>query len=292
MTDNDGTDGKYGGFVFDNDPSTETDRGWAGVDWTGDRRVVAAVLLVIAVVVLAAVVQPLVMSAVTSLLGGESGDTGNAVPGTPAGTAATAATSQTRSTEAATAGNPAATSPTTTISLLTSTSPTLTTRTPTPTPPAATLTPTPTRTPRPTATPTPAVTPTRTDSGTATAGDGTETGTRPATSGERSPRIEAFTVTDRSEEGIATLDAAWTVTDPDSNLAAVQVTLVADPAGEARTVERRRFDVSGAQSTGTTTFGVPKGEGMVYELRIEVTDAAGNTALSLTREGVDGSPDE
>jgi hypothetical protein len=263
------------------------------VDWTGDRRVIAAVLLVIVAVVLAAVVQPLVMGAVTSLLDWGSEATGTPASDTPTGTAVTANTDRTNSAEAATAGNPGATSRTTTTSLRTSMSPTPTSTTQTPTPPAVTPPPTPPAvTPPPTQPPipTPAVTPRRTNSGTATAGDGTDTGIRSATSDERSPRIEAFTITDRSD-GAATLDVAWNVTDPNSNLAAVRVMLVADPAGEARTIERRRFDASEAQSTGTTTFVVPEGMGSVYELRIAVTDTAGNTAFLLAREVADGSPD-
>lgn len=108
--------------------------------------------------------------------------------------------------------------------------------------------------------------------------------------GERSPVSETFTVTDRSSGGAAIFDVAWNVTDPNSDLVAVRVSLVADPDSGARIIEQRRFDAGGAQSAGSTTFEVAGGD--VYELRIEVVDRSGNTAFSLTRAVADGSPDE
>ena len=95
----------------------------------------------------------------------------------------------------------------------------------------------------------------------------------------------------RSGDGAATFDVAWNVSDPDRDLTGVNVTLVADPDGEARTVEQHRFDAGGARTTGSTTFAVPDGGGETYEVSIEVTDGAGNTVFELSREVADGRPD-
>jgi len=71
----------------------------------------------------------------------------------------------------------------------------------------------------------------------------------------------------------------------------IEVTIVADPDGEARTVASRRFDAGGASTVGDGTFEVEDGSGAVYEVRMEVTDGAGNSAFTLTREVADGEPD-
>lgn len=120
-------------------------------------------------------------------------------------------------------------------------------------------------------------------------GDGSGNGTGGAS--ERSPAIDTFSVTDRSADGAATFDIGWNVSDVDRNLVDVQVSLVADPDGEARTVERLSFDAGGARTTGNTTFDVSGGGGEVYEVGIEVVDGAGNTAFELRREVADGSVD-
>jgi hypothetical protein len=290
MADPDGTDeDEYGGFVFGDERTTDDESG-ATVDGLDAGTVTAAVLLVVAVVVLAAVAQPLV-GAVTNLFGGGAGGaggSGGAESATPAGTSETAGA--VAGTEGATETTNEARTATSGETQRTSVSPTPS-PTATQTPQTATPTATPTPTTTPTVTPTATSTPAPTDGNeSTTAGDGAENGT--ATPGARSPTIQTVAVTDRSGGGAATFDVAVNVTDPDGDLAAVQVTLVADPGGESRTVAQRRLDASGAQSMGTATFEVPEGGGTVYEVRIEATDDAGNTAFSLTRVVADGDPDE
>jgi hypothetical protein len=291
MADPDGTDeDEYGGFVFGDERTTDDESG-ATADGLDAGTVTAAVLLVVAVVVLAAVAQPLV-GAVTNLLGGDSGGAGDSGEVGGAGSATPTGTSEmagaVAGTERTTETTNEARTATSSVTQRTSVSPT-STQTPQTATPVTTSTATPTTTPTvtPTATPTPA--PTDSNEST-TGGDGAENGT--ATPGARSPTIQTVAVTDRSSGGAATFDVAVNVTDPDGDLAGVTVTLVADPGGESRTVAQRRLDASGAQSTGTVTFEVPEGGGTVYEVRVEATDDAGNTAFSLTRVVADGDPDE
>ncbi|HET7322923.1 MAG TPA: hypothetical protein VFJ06_01180, partial [Halococcus sp.] len=227
-----------GGFVFGEERATDESDTLLG---DGLSLTVAAALLlvvaVVAVVVLAAVVQP---------LGGGSKDT---APGESAGTTPMPGTVEVR-TETVRSGG-------LTDSVMTARQPSVSsppTATTPPTQPPSARPPTATQTTTTTATSrtTPATTETATATERTTVGGETESAT--ATSGERSPTIEAFTITDRSSSGTATFDVAWTVTDPDSDLVALEVSLVAGPDDEARVVERRRFDAGGAQTAGSTTF--------------------------------------
>lgn len=130
---------------------------------------------------------------------------------------------------------------------------------------------------------------TATDADESGAGDGDESPT--ATPGSRSPVVESFDVADGSNDTVAVFDVSWTVADPDDDLSGVTVGLVADPDGEARTVAERSFDAGGSESSAGTRFAVPDGAGSTYELRIEATDADGNTVFELTRAVADGEPD-
>jgi hypothetical protein len=244
-------DDDYGGFVFGDEQSADTDS-------TDDRLrnpVVAVALLLVAIVVLAAIAYPFASSAMSGLFGGSSGDAGAGnVPAGPSGTASVMAGTEPADEQAATS-NPMLDTPA----------------------PTAIDEPTPTATDRSDpSTPTMTDTPTPTATGTATSA---------------APMIASFTATDRSGGGTARFDVGWNVTDPDSDLVAVRVTLVADPDGEARTVLQRRFDAGGAQSASGTTVEVSDGGGTTYELAIEVVDSTGNTAFELTRVVADGGPD-
>lgn len=269
-----------GGFVF-GDGRTDDESG-ATIAGFDAETIAAAALLVVVVVVLVYVAQLLVTGAVTDLLGGNADGSadGSAVPnGTVTGTTTVGTASATGTT--GTAGENGRTDGTTTVTQQPSASPS--------SPPTAT----PTRTETATATTTATPTQSGGDGGTEAGdggGDGTEGET--ATPDERSPVIGAFTITDRSAGGTAVFDVAWNVSDPDRDLVAVRVSLVADSDGEARIVEQRRFDAGGAQATGSTTFEVPDGAGETYEVRIEVVDGNGNTVFSLTRVVADGRPDE
>ncbi|EMA38992.1 hypothetical protein [Halococcus hamelinensis] len=130
---------------------------------------------------------------------------------------------------------------------------------------------------------------TPTDADESGAGDGDESPT--ATPGSRSPVVESFDVADGSNDTVAVFDVSWTVADPDDDLSGVTVGLVADPDGDARTVAERSFDAGGSESSAGTRFAVPDGAGSTYELRIEATDADGNTVFELTRAVADGEPD-
>jgi cytoskeletal protein RodZ len=248
----------HGGFVFGDDRSGETD----ATDDRISRKAVAAAVFFVAVVVFAALAYPFVSSAVTGLFGGGSGDAGMANATTGPSTVDATTTAEPTDERAATGATPTSTTTSATQAPATTVT---TTRTEPATP---TDTATPTATGASTATPTPA-----------------ETATPVA------PTVESFTVTDRSDGGTARFDVGWNVTDADSDLVAVRVTLVADPDGEARTVAQRRFDAGGAQSSGETTFEVSGGSGAAYELSIEVVDTSGNTAFELARVVADGSPD-
>lgn len=281
MTDTDADD-EHDGFVFENDAASQPTGDDAETERSADRRVIGAlvVVAVIVLVVFAAVVIPPVASTVTGLFDDGSANVGNTTSDTAVGASTTAGTGEPDSTASTTGNGPAATNATAPVRR--------TNRSPTPTAPAG---PTATTTPTTTATATPTTTTTRTVNETATDSK-IETANGTTSPSDRSPRIESFTVTDRSDDGTATLDVEWTVTDPERGLTDVTVRLVTDLDGDARTVERRRFDAGGKETTGDTTFTVPDGSGSVYEVRIEVTDNSGNTAFELTRVVADGDPDE
>lgn len=247
----------HGGFVFGDERAADAD----ATDDRVPRRAVAAAVFVVALLLFAAVAYPFVSSAVTGLFGGGSDDAGAAngttEPGDTSG--GELAGEQTTTTDAP--GERADTTPDV--------------RTPTDT---AKATATATDGSTPTATPTP----TRTDT--------TETATAD-TATSAAPTVESFTVTDRSAGGTARFDVGWNVTDADSDLVAVRVTIVADPDGEARTVAQRRFDAGGARTAGGGSFEVPEGSGAAYEIGIEVADGGDNTAFELTRVVADGEPD-
>lgn len=246
-----------GGFVFGEERTTGGERDVG--DRLTDGTVVVAILLVAIVIVAvaaAAVVQP---------FGSGSGGAENKAPDGSAATTTAGAASGTDRAETGAVDGPAAT--TTIAATVTTTSATQT------------------------ATATPATTETATPTESENQTGRNETETTTATD-ERSPVIESFTVTDRSSGGAAVFDVAWNVTDPNSDLVAVRVSLVADPDGEAKIIEQRRFDAGGAQSVGSTTFEIPDGGGEVYELRIEAVDGSGNTVFSLTRAVANGNPDE
>lgn len=249
----------HGGFVFGDERAAEAD----ATDDRVPRRAVAAAVFVVALLLFAAVAYPFVSSAVTGLFGGGSDDAGatngTTEPGDTSG-------SQLAGEQATTTDAPGERVDTTPDA-----------RTPTDTA-TATATATATDGSTPTATPTP----TRTDT--------TETATAETVT-SAAPTIESFTVTDRSADGTARFDVGWNVTDADSDLVAVRVTIVADPDGEARTVAQRRFDAGGAQSAGEGTFEVPEGSGAAYEIGIEVVDGSDNTAFELTRVVADGERD-
>ena len=265
MTDTDADD-EHDGFVFENDAASQPTHDDAETERSADRRVIGALVVVAAIVlvVFAAVAIPPVASTVTGLFDGGSANVGNTTSDTAVGAATTAGTGEPDSTASTTVGGPATTNATA---------------------PAR-------RTDRsPTRTTTPTTATTRTVNGTAT-DSRTETANGTTSPSDRSPRIESFTVTDRSDDGTATFDVEWTVTDPERGLTDVTVRLVTDLDSDARTVERRRFDAGGKETSGNTTFTVPDGSGSAYEVRIEVADNSGNTAFELARVVADGDPDE
>ena len=260
-----------GDFVFGNDEAADSDSGLSSGDRLsssdgvgGDeeldtRRVAAVLLLSLAIIVLAVVVvQPLVTGVATNLFGADSPSepgnvTNTTTDGEPIGSADTTA----GTTVDDPTGNEAATEATPTQSPTAVTSVTTTTGEAT----------------------------TASDENTSASENAT------ATSSDGSPVIEGFTVTDRSAGGNASFDVAWNISDPNSDLVDLEVTIVADPDGEARTVASRRFDAGGASTAGSETFGVEGGSGSVYEVRMEVIDGAGNSVFTLTREVADGDPD-
>lgn len=143
--------------------------------------------------------------------------------------------------------------------------------------PTTVSSPTPTRTPSPTPTRTSSPTPEPTTSTTGVTTDGqTDSG----------PAIETFAVDDRSPDGTTLVTVDWRVSDPDSDLASVRVTLVADPDAEARRVEQQRFDADGDSSLESTTLALPA-DVDVYEVRLEAVDETGNSVFGLTREVAD-----
>ena len=251
----------HGGFVFGDERAADAD----ATDDRVPRRAVAAAVFVVALLLFAAVAYPFVSSAVTGLFGGGSDDTGAANGTTePGSTVGDTSGGELAGEQATTTDTPRERADTTSDA-----------RTPTDT---TTATATATDGSTPTATPAP----TRTDT--------TETATAD-TATAAAPTVESFTVTDRSAGGTARFDVGWNVTDADSDLVAVRVTIVADPDGEARTVAQRRFDAGGARTAGEGTFEVPEGSGAAYEIGIEVVDGGDNTAFELTRVVADGEPD-
>lgn len=262
--DEGGGEGEYGGFVFEDGQATEAGGTGIDPDAVDSRRVATAVLLLVALVVLAYLAQPLVAGALAGVFGQDSPDD-SGEGALASGQASSTSVTPTAGTPNDTDGRTATARPTTTAGAV---------QEPTRTQNTAQTTPTTTAT---------ATTQTAAESG----GSGEETATRSG----RSPAIDGFAVTDRSGDGAATFDVAWNVSDPDRDLTGVNVTLVADPDGEARTVEQHRFDAGGARTTGSTTFAVPDGGGETYEVSIEVTDGAGNTVFELSREVADGRPD-
>jgi len=270
MPDGDDSGEEYGGFVFENDESADREGEAGFLDGVDTRRIAAVLLLSLAVIVFAVVVvQPLVTGAATQLFGGDSpgSGTGN-VTNT---TSADETDSRTGTVEGTTRGRRTTDAATTTMrDESTSVATTATSAVASTTPPTRT-------------------TDRTTDDVTATANTSTENAT--ATPSGRSPAIESFTVTDRSAGGNATFAVAWSVTDPDVDLASIQVTVVADLDGEATTVAQRRFDAGGQSTVGDGTFEIPRGSGTVYEIRMEVVDTADNTVFVLRREVADGEPD-
>jgi len=279
MPDGDDSDEReYGGFVFENDESagddgSNLDDSSTLTDRVDTKRVAAALLLSVAVIVLAVVVvQPLVTGAATQLFNGNSSP-GSGSEDVADTTIADETSSRVDTTEGTTRGRPTTTATTATRGTATSV---VTTATPTVEP---TATPGTTRTAED-------ATDTTTASADTTAGDNAT-----ATPNGSSPAIRSFTVTDRSAGGNASFVVAWNVTDPDIDLRLVEVTVVADPDGEARTVARRRFDAGGQSTVGNGTFTVAGGSGDVYEVRLEVRDGPGNSVFALRREVADGEPD-
>ncbi|EMA50530.1 MULTISPECIES: hypothetical protein [Halococcus] len=269
-----------GDFVFGNDEAANSNSGLSSGDRSGSsdgvgsdeeldtRRIAAVLLLSLAIIVLAVVVvQPLVTGVATNLFGADSpsepGNVTNATTaGEPIGSADTTAgtTGDDRPSAATTAAVTSGQSPTAASSATT--------------------------------TPGEATTASATTQTVAQADENTTASENAtATSSDGSPVIEGFTVTDRSADGNASFDVAWNVSDPNSDLVDLEVTIVADPDGEARTVASRRFDAGGASTAGSETFGVEGGSGDVYEVRMEVIDGAGNSVFTLTREVADGDPD-
>ena len=267
----DNGEGEYGGFVFENHESADNEGETGLLDGADTKRIAAAVVLSLAIIVFAViVVQPLVTGGATQLFGGDSS------PGSGPGNATDTTTAGETSSPTDTTAETARGRPTTAATTATRTPPTS----------AATATPTVGSTTAP---------PTRTTDRTAettTVGENTTASeTATATPSGRSPAIESFTVTDRSAGGNATFAVAWSVTDPDVDLASIQVTVVADLDGEATTVAQRRFDAGGQSTVGDGTFEIPRGSGTVYEIRMEVVDTADNTVFVLRREVADGEPD-
>jgi hypothetical protein len=100
----------------------------------------------------------------------------------------------------------------------------------------------------------------------------------------RSPSIEGFTVASGPSGG-ESVRVAWAVADPDGDLETVRLEVVADPGGSAEVVADRTIEVGGSDAEGETeldTDGIEPSE--AYELRLQVEDEAGNTALAVTRE--------
>lgn len=110
---------------------------------------------------------------------------------------------------------------------------------------------------------------------------------------EAPPAIETFRVERRDDAddpdgaGNATIEAVWTVTDPDGDLERVELTLVAvDDDGGTRVVDERSLAVRGSKRHAHPAFSVHKSAD-AYEVRIEVTDAAGNEVTSVERLDLD-----
>lgn len=90
------------------------------------------------------------------------------------------------------------------------------------------------------------------------------------------PSIDSFGVSESgSPNPHAEISASWRVSDADADLQTVDVT-VADATGT--TVESATTDASGRSASGSESFKIKHGGGMVYDCTLTVTDAEGRTA--------------
>ncbi|WP_311170261.1 type IV pilin N-terminal domain-containing protein [Halobellus ordinarius] len=112
-----------------------------------------------------------------------------------------------------------------------------------------------------------------------------ETKTAPGTEADLAPTIERFDVTDTSSGGDASYDVTWNASDDQGDIVEVSVELISD--GTTVDTATTTFGDVGSTGVNTDTLTNASGGGEIYEIKLTVTDAAGNTASESTVDTAD-----
>lgn len=112
--------------------------------------------------------------------------------------------------------------------------------------------------------------------------------------GASSPAVDTVSLTESDTDGTdAEFVADWAVSDPDGDLASVDVVLTDLDAGA--TVDSVSMDVSGGTASSSTTLMAPgaNGSGATFEVMVTANDAGGRSASATARatEGATGPGD-
>jgi subtilisin len=108
--------------------------------------------------------------------------------------------------------------------------------------------------------------------------------------GESAPTVDSLAASEvETDDGDAEFDVDWAVSDADSDLSAVDLTLADDTAGE--TEDTVSVSVSGSSASGTTRLVAAgdDGAGNDYTVETTVSDAGGNTS-SATASATETDP--
>jgi len=108
--------------------------------------------------------------------------------------------------------------------------------------------------------------------------------------GESAPTVDSLAASEvETDDGDAEFDVDWAVSDADSDLSAVDLTLADDTAGE--TEDTASVSVSGSSASGTTRLVAAgdDGAGNDYTVETTVSDASGNTS-SATASATETEP--
>lgn len=99
------------------------------------------------------------------------------------------------------------------------------------------------------------------------------------------PTIERFEVTDTSSGGDASFNVTWNASDDQGDISEVRVDLLSD--GTVIDTTTTSFDGVVVTNEQTDTVSNTSGGGEVYQIRVTVTDAAGNTVTASKGEAAD-----
>lgn len=103
------------------------------------------------------------------------------------------------------------------------------------------------------------------------------------------PTIQKFDLNDTSSGGDASYDVTWNASDDQGDITEVNVELVDQSSGVVQDSATTSFSEVATTGENTDTLTNASGGGEVYEIRLTVTDTAGNTASETTADTADSN---